>query len=191
MYILLLSIKTNKCFQVQLQSRLNMKFNATLITAFLSAGALSLPTSDPDTEIQERGTSWQPHDAYIGMYAKPNCEGNGVKNGKRPKIPSADKCYTFHHNSFDNASFPYVKVDFGLGAWFHDSVAVFSGPGCVKEHYIGNFTKPEKKWTQCVNTRDRHSWKFRTNIGSVMPLHNPKRPIDLFGEAPKRVILDF
>lgn len=92
-----------------------MKFSTLLITAILSAGALSAPTEPfdsegPTSDLDAR--SWLASKPYIGNYAKAGCKGNGIKNGNRPKL-DGKKCKTFIHNMDTNGTFPYLKIDFG------------------------------------------------------------------------------
>lgn len=141
--------------------------NFLLPTLFLSAGALSFPTTNSDFDapslLSARGTHYGLHDGYIGMYDNDKCTGNGIKNGHRPKINIKNKCVKFIHNEKDNGTFPYVKVDYGVGIWTVPYLKVFGDTEC--KDYIGVFKHPKKANTLCVKRMD---YGGEIGWGSVM-----------------------
>ena len=140
-----------------------MKFTNLALPALLSAGALCVPTTSPDTTLSERGSALDLHSGYIGMYDNEKCTGNGIENGSRPKIQHNKKCVKFIHNEKVNSTFPFVKIDFGKGVWTVPHVKVFKDTEC--QHYLGVFNHPKKANTMCVRPTD---YSENEGWGSVM-----------------------
>lgn len=134
-------------------------FTTFILTALLSAGALAYPSSNETHSLEKRA-----HFGYIGMYASPDCKGNGVKNGNRPKIHH-NECIKFIHNANDNVKFPYLKVVFG--EWPHDFKAIkpFTDTECKNPAGPKLIEKPEWGNSQCFKPAD---YKADALWGSVL-----------------------
>ena len=153
-------------FGFEIHTATNMQFITVLLTVFMSAGGLSLPTTASNSTIDQRSLAIA--NGWIGMYPNDKCRGDARRYGWSPNISHKNRCIPWIHNNKQHSRYPFVKVNFGRGAVYVPEVRIFKDNDC--KDFIGVLKHPKKGIDLCVEPRVLAPGN--TDWGSIMSVQS-------------------